>query len=164
MSNNFLQFTFVLNLQSRDWGYSGGLLGFNSELAKESVRKGDPYKYTYLIKFPSFGLGLACLSYEILQSFLGMSWARGSDSNTFPQVLKQAVHLSCLIWKMFATKNDINEYWCEGTPTFTVPNCTVFFLKKIIPYIFSWALKFGIEYFAGSTTRNHLKKLKAGRA
>ena len=24
----------VLNLQSRDWGYSGGLLGFNSELAK----------------------------------------------------------------------------------------------------------------------------------
>ena len=29
-----IYFETVLNLQSRDWGYSGGLLGFNSELAK----------------------------------------------------------------------------------------------------------------------------------
>ena len=29
--------TLVMNLQSRDWGYSGGLLGFNSELAKRGL-------------------------------------------------------------------------------------------------------------------------------
>ena len=34
MMGKFLKTRIVLNLQSRDWGYSGDLLGFNSELAK----------------------------------------------------------------------------------------------------------------------------------